>query len=358
MEIYVFDGNYELKKALGVIDDFISLIWTDRHIQRGDFKFTVKDTSTNRSLLKMENLLQIEQSEFTMIVEAVQRSKGVLTVSGRDLGSMLDRRIVLQTYLSRPPKLTDYIHQLVADNIGLFALLPERSIPYLNCWFNIPSGFKKQTGYEQTEYGQNLLEAITELCEDVDLGFRLDLEDPRFGFWLYAGVDRTVTKKPIIMRPQDEAVKDFTVVTGNATEKNVAFVNLPPAAGGGGIGEVRKVVRADGVWNQNQPRREIWTDANQLRQDPLFNGRSKAEMMKTWGRKLLAKNKRVHGMDFQINPATVYKYRRDYYMGDLLGILEEGGTKPVRYQVSEYIHSFAKGAYEGYPTLTLYEENR
>lgn len=349
--MYIYDGQESDHVLQDVVDDFISLIWTDRHIALGNFQCRVPLTPKNLALFQEGNLVEIADSEFTMIVETTRIEKTTMVVAGRELTSILDRRLVLATFPTKPPKLTDYLSQLVADNIGHFALLPERAIPFFFPMFNSPEGFTKQKDYDQISYGQNLLVAIFDLCKEANLGFKVTRVTAGMEFAVYFGVDRSKLNRRVTFRLDDGSVINPETIKGASTEKNVAYVRLPPKEGDG-VGEVRKVIRNTDPWNQNLNRREVWIDASSMRSDPNFKEANRFNLMSVLGKTELSKHEYTHTVDFEVSPKTSYQYREDYFLGDIVGVTDQTTDNPTKYQVSEFIHSFEPGKNRSYPTFT------
>lgn len=358
MLVYVYDGYEDsLPRLVDTFENYVSLIWTDRYLGLGQFQLKLPWSLDAISSLRDGNWVTIESSEYPKIIETIQIEDGTIVAAGRDLTSILDRRLVLQTELTKPPKLSSYLYRLVDDSIGHFAKLPERSIPYLYMTNQEPDDFPHEKGYDQLKYGANLLEAITNVCKEVDLGFRIIKQDPRFYFDVFYRKDHTSYGTNVAFRVDDGTLTNPKTLVSSAQEKNVAYVRLPPKSGEG-VGEVRRIIRNTDPWNQNLTRRELWVDASSIRQEPGYTDAKRFDMMSVLGKTELAKdsNERVHILDFEISPKTIYEYGSDYHIGDIVYVTDGTTDKPLRYQVAEYIQSHAAGVTKRFPTLTIYDE--
>ena len=96
MDVYVLNKAFEL---IAVVDDYESLIWTDRHDSCGDFQIVFGMKIGLLSIFQEDYYVQIKKSEHTMIIEDIAISTNVengakLTITGRSLESILDRRII------------------------------------------------------------------------------------------------------------------------------------------------------------------------------------------------------------------------------------------------------------------------
>ena len=95
---YVYDANFEI---VGVIDRFISLTWSDRYDEAGDFELVVNYSEANKNLLQQGRFCNTDFTNRYAIIERIEISKDddgktEMTVSGRSLEILLDRRIVMK----------------------------------------------------------------------------------------------------------------------------------------------------------------------------------------------------------------------------------------------------------------------
>lgn len=213
MELLVLDKNLE---SIFIIDNFESLIWTERYFKCGDFEIYTTVTEDLLKYAKQDNYLWYKDSEHVMIIEGVQITADVedgicLIINGRSLESMLDRRIIWkQTVLSG--NFQDGIKKLIDENI-ISPEIVERKIE--NFIFKVSEDEKITTLTidAQFEMGDNLYDAIQKLCESKKIGFRITLNtDNQFVFELYSGIDRSYTQfkedKKNLMLLHGDDIKD------------------------------------------------------------------------------------------------------------------------------------------------------
>ena len=160
-ELYVLDKDFT---TICLMDAYISLVWTDRYDEYGDFELTVPYVQNNRyrtwgeisgslwsaesskiwqkvyfgdleygadyfAALQPDNYIYMPQSEHMMIIEKVDyqwdATNGMTCVaSGRSLESILDRRIIWK-HKSYSGKLFTKVRQVLDQNI----IKPEESAP-------------------------------------------------------------------------------------------------------------------------------------------------------------------------------------------------------------------------------------
>ena len=96
MDIYVLDKNLD---AISVVDTYESFIWTDRYFGYGDFELYTPMSNGILETIQQDFYLQMRNSDRVMIIEKLLINTDVetgnhITVTGRSLESILDRRVV------------------------------------------------------------------------------------------------------------------------------------------------------------------------------------------------------------------------------------------------------------------------
>lgn len=96
MEVYVLNKDLI---PIGVVDNYNSFIWTERYAEAGDFELTIPASKQAVNLFKQDYYLKIKDSNELMIIETItiktENRAQYMTVAGRSLVSILDRRVVL-----------------------------------------------------------------------------------------------------------------------------------------------------------------------------------------------------------------------------------------------------------------------
>lgn len=104
MDVTILNTNLD---AVSIVDTYESFIWTDRYYAYSDFELYEAMREGLLDYIKQDYYLQSKESEHVMIVEKIQITSDTedsnhVTVTGRSLESILDRRIVWgQKLLSR-----------------------------------------------------------------------------------------------------------------------------------------------------------------------------------------------------------------------------------------------------------------
>lgn len=262
MDLMVLDTNLN---AISVVDTYMSFIWTNRYYQYGDFELYAPASDKILSSFKQDYYLQMRGSDRLMIVEKIlietdSEDGNTVTISGRSLESILDRRVIWgQMTLSG--SLQDAIEKLLNDCI-ISPSNTNRKIP--NFIFKKSADPKITAMALEAQYtGDNLYDVIQKLCEERGLGFKITLDDNnQFVFELYIGTDRSYdqTEVPyVIFSPSFDNVISSNYMETRSSLKNVALV------GGEGEGSARRYTAVGNISGLN--RREMFVDARDLSSD-------------------------------------------------------------------------------------------
>ena len=262
MDLRVLDTNLN---AVSIIDTYESFIWTDRYYEYGDFELYTSMSEEILNYIKQDYYLVNRESEHVMIIEKLLIQSDVesgnhLTVTGRSLESILDRRIV-------------WGQKTLSGNLqnGIRTLLNECIISPSDSKRKIPNFiFKASTDpiitaltIEAQYTGDNLYDIIQKICSEQNIGFKITLNDnSQFVFQLYAGSDRSYnqTANPyVIFSPKYENILNSNYVESKSALKNVTLI------GGEGEGAERKYASVGEASGLN--RRELFTDARDISSD-------------------------------------------------------------------------------------------
>lgn len=228
MDLQILDENTFY--PVGLVDNYESLIWTDRFSSCGDFEITLDNSPANMELLKKNRYTSVESSDHLMIIETRQLTKDLesgekLLVSGRSLESILDRRIVWTPTILSGFFQTE-IHRLLIENV-IDPVDVTRKIP--NFIFESSTDNKIiDLKIEQQLYGDNLYDVISQYCIGYKIGFKMYINHRNeIVFKLYAGVDRSyaqVTNPQVVFSTEFENLIKADYIESNKQAKTVSLV--------------------------------------------------------------------------------------------------------------------------------------
>lgn len=346
-EILVLNPNLETIK---IIDTIKSLIWTDRYYGAGDFEIYTPVNLELMSFLQQDHYLWRKGSEHLMIIESIEIECDLeegdhLIVTGRSLESILDRRIVWeQTILTG--NFQDAIQTLLNENI----ISPEMEDRKISNFIFEPStdpNILSLTVDTQIERGTNLYEAIYTLCFERGVGFKITLSDDKFIFKLYKGQDRSYDQfdNPYVVFSHDfENLINSNYIESKTNLKTVTLID----------GEDGSTVVGEG---SDLTRREIYTDAKSIYRTidgvTLTDDEYLAQLEQR-GSEVLSEHSFSTSFDGELDSATTYKYGEDFFLGDLVQIINEYGIE-VKARIIEMIYSQDLSGLKEYPTFAMDE---
>ena len=330
----ILNTNFE---KLGIIDDYISFIWTERYYSPGDFELCVPINEKSLSLIKKDYYVRlynstedyaiIEEIKFTKI-DRLTDAEEMIVVKGRFLSSILSRRIIA-TQTQVKGKIQECIKTLINDN-AINPKIVQRKIPNLSFQSSITSDIKIETQYT----GKNLLESIDDLCLKYGLGNKITLENGKFIFKLYEGTNRSFdqSENPFIVFS-----KDYDNLESSDYEEDYTTMITDVLVAGEGEGVNRKTQWAHKTANSGLARYEIFQDA---RNASTNNGQIKTsvylEQLRQEGLEHITEyTKAFAGKVFFTN----YTYKDDVYLGDICTVQNEDWNIYINTRLIEMIYS-------------------
>ena len=273
MDVTVLNTNLD---AVSIVDVYESFIWTDRYYEYGDFELFTSMTETILSYIRQDYYLQNRESEHVMIIEKIRiasdsENGNHITVTGRSLESILDRRIVWgQKTITG--NLQNGIRTLLNENVISPADSTRRISNFIFEASTDPAITSLKIDAQYT--GDNLYDVINKICSERSIGFKVTLNNNKqFVFKLYAGTDRSYDQSAnpyVVFSPKFENIINSNYVESKSALKTVTLV------GGEGEGSARKYTTVGGGSGLN--RRELFTDARYMDDWYIMNP-SKEELL-------------------------------------------------------------------------------
>lgn len=351
-----------------LIDDFSSLIWTDRYNTIGDFELIVPYKEEYNFLLNLTKTdkyyLQCSLSEHLMFIKKIQISYDpedgyLIQLEGRSLESILEQRIIFpQTILTG--SLHNGIKKLITNNV-ISPYNPDIEGPTANRQI---SNFIFVDSTDQTildlqnrsQYtGDNLYETISQLCQLYGLGFKVLLNQStgNFEFSLYRGEDRSFgqdTNPYVLFTPKLENLNSMERITDYSGYKNAFWAAGEEAA------EDR--VNIYTVSDENPDTvsgldlKEIYVDARDIQnQNDELSDEDYYTELKKRGSEKLSEYSITTAISGEVQYKTNFEYNVDYFIGDIVQ-LDDGLGNQSMDRITEQIISYNKEGLSLYPTFT------
>ena len=253
-----------------------------------------------------------------------------LTVSGRSLESILDRRVIWN-YTELSGNLQNGIEKLLNENV-INPSVADRKIANLI--------FKTSTDthvtsieIEAAQYlGENLYDTIKSLCELYGLGFRLlpNFETKNFEFELYNGIDRSWAQNE---RPWVAFTPSYdNLLNSNYVEANTQLKSVARIAGDGEGAETKLTdISIEGGVTSGLQRRETYVDAgisSYHSEEEEWDETKYYNELKQKGKEELAGLQLTTAFDGELDArSSQFDFGVDYYLGDVVSVQNKYGLE-------------------------------
>lgn len=356
MDLFVVSSGYT---KIDHIDDYESVIWTERYNDKGEFQITAKPRSKAAQLLTVDTLFIHDDSDKVMMVDEVldgvdDLGISLYTISGKSLEHVvLANRSVGANYKGPNMVVTGtpgFVAARIVEKICVSGedIYELDAIPELTSVDN--SGGTKRTRHEIKP--QSLFTAVKDICDSDDLGFQIvryvnpnsPSSNAAIRFEVYKGV-----KRPYVIFSSDlDTLTRESHLQSKANYYNAAYVWAK-----GGL--VRRTVYAKGITSAHRglQRRILTVTADDV--DPAELTQAEYEdALDQRGREALAEKPKVDIFDGELTPYAKTKYRQDYFLGDTVTLINARGDK-FEHVVTEYIWSQDSAGAKAYPTFMAKE---
>lgn len=377
MEIYILDA---LLRPIDVVDTFVSLIWTERFAEMGDFELVTLSTPANRKRFVADTMLSIPDSKRIMRVKTIEEKNNedtgpVLTIKGKDLVQATQERLVINVddfgegevhptyHINSWPKAAlefFFFSQCLWGDDGVeevFPFIQAQTAPSLYPADTIPDPAPGGIIWEQKP--DSLYNTIRDIADAYDLGFRL-YKHPDLSalyFEAYTGSDRTSSQStypPVVFSNDMENLENTNEFTSYEEHFNVIRVMY--------IHTVADVEVVDSV--------RVYEPGSNFVTGGGFDRKVKGLVITSvpddvpdlnaylvqLGEEELAKSRTKTVFDGEVSEDGMYLYERDYFLGDLVEVRGDNGATAVM-RVVEHIIKEDETGKSSYPSLVTKEYN-
>ena len=170
----------------------------------------------------------------------------------------------------------------------------------------------------------------------------------QFVFRLYTGTDRSYSQEInpyVIFSPVFD-----NIVTSDYIESKKDYYNVGLVAGSG-EGSARRTETVGDQEVSGLDRRELYIDAR----DIDSKSSTYSQDLKQRGEEELSAHKIDQSFEGEIDAIQIYKYRQDFFMGDIVQLESEYGQN-ARVRILEFIYSDDQDGIKTYPTFSVLEE--
>lgn len=352
LNLYVYDTSFRLR---AIIEQYESLIWTDRYDECGDFELSIPFEDKWISILQKDYYCHIDYSDRWCIIEKIEESKEEdspprMIVSGRSLESILERRIVPGKIDFGTDTASGYnvnVQTSIQSLINSHVINPSDANRKISNFIFQTSSDSNVTGktFHESYNGNNILDIVEGVCKDKHIGFRVILNTSnQFVFSLFCGVDRTMAQSAnsyVIFSTYFDNLKSSSYFSSKEEYRNFIYVSKD---------ENQFVTTySTGSVPSGLTRREVQIDASELKENKetdLTNNQIQEKAKK----KLNEEFKIKTGIEGEIVSEKMYRYRTHYNVGDRVQFKDMYGNSEAVY-ISEVVISFDENGLTILPTF-------
>lgn len=352
-EVMPLDENFD---AIGIIDNYTSLIWTERYCGEGEFELyapssdTLVEQSTTARYMYNKKLKTVMLSE-TIEMKTDAEAGDYTTVGGRSLESLLRRRIVWNyTYLTG--NFQDGIKRLLDENF-ISPTDPNRKFPKMVFKASTDpqiTGLTIDTAY----WGEEVYDAIQNECAQRGIGFTIrpimdEKDSSRNGtleFELLPWLDRSFDQddRPwVAFSPKFDNLFSSRYISSALEYKNTALVvgREQEDEEGNVIGQPAVEV-SSGATPTGFERRETYVDASSISDkkddDTVMTDAEYMEVLVDEGLYSLSETAITSAFDGEAATTQQFVFGRDYKMGDMVQVENEYGLS-CKSRITEIVHT-------------------
>lgn len=336
LKIYDKELNF-----LGFIDDFVSLIWTRRYYEPGNFELHIPLSTNNISLVGLGHIVSKsydnEQPHECGVMEVVDivetQSERKIVLKGRFMSSYFDRRLIQQTLNFNGPS-----EQAMGNCINHCTSIPLVQVKAIK-------GYPEQINFQATM--KNLLAILVKIAKTSNIGFKLipNFKTKILLFETYKGIDKSLEQteyNPVIFSENYDNLSNPSYSITDIDLKTKVIV------GGEGEGVSRKYITI-GI-GSGLELRELFVDAKDISSEGL-NASQYEDALKQRGLEALATATTAESFEFETESVMNFKYKVNYDLGDIITVNKISWGIKVSKRITEIQEIYENGGVKIIPTL-------
>lgn len=351
IEIYSLTANEKQLSVdlVAVCDSFSSLLWDVEFYQCGLFEVYIAANPENVEIFQLGRIMgRDDDSEHFGIIESVKietdaEDGDYLTVSGRFLTCLLERRIIYPSFSAN-----DIYENIVRSVLSRNAIsVGIRNIPGLSmgtvsgdCW---QGKTRLQVSYD------NLMEWLYTICETIGGSANIRIDNNALKCDLFEGTDRSILQSEnphIVFSDSYNNLLSFSYAADSSVQKNFAYIF------GCGEGNARKrTIYCNGTEPTYLDRYEVYVDKRDLSQDEEVSNEEYLELLKESGAENMIAPQTASESTIAAF-STQYQYNKDYFVGDFVTVEHKRfGLIQPKIQMIGMIESFDQNGRSLTPTF-------
>lgn len=334
MELYFYNKDYQ---PIGIVDSYISNLWTEKFRGAGEWEFKTKMSSDLWSIIEetrwvgmpdSTNLMDIRTKRIRSHIDAGD----ILTLTGRSLEQILFQRSLI-TSTDFTGTLSDAVNRLILEN---FVSSPDASRRVPN--MVVPSKWSSKIAYsypvDTVRRKLPVIDVLDDFCAAARVGYKIsfDWSSKQFVFDLYDGVDYT--------KPTSPGYVEFSKSFDNLSNSELVQSDENRFTRGIVLGRLgtSNVVQVVDSGATGLDMREVWIEGSTVESKdskdvdlPLAKYKA---ALNAHGKREYAKRYTTKNFSCEVDPYQGFIYKEDYQLGDLVMVKDKYGYSEVSRIVS------------------------
>lgn len=372
MELFIIGTESRVPES--IVDEYISLIWTVRYNELGDFELRVPSTRANRTRFFPDLFLTLGTTKSLMMVEEVtddtdEDGSRVLIIRGRTLDLFLGEKLARN--VNNTGLTTDKVWSITgAPNVVAGKVVEDvcvDGVPYTEDI--LPDWYVTETGYgggQRLPYPidpitvdikqpKSVLDVVREICQEHSMGFRVrknDYDDYSIGFEIYMGRDRTTnqeTNAAVVFSDSLDNLKNMRYIKSSAGEKTVCIATSKQY----NMSRHHRIAHRDTHLPDGYHRRYIYVEIGDLPDDLLTDDVDR--ILRAAARTELLKYGYMEIFEGEISATSSYEFGKDYDLGDIVELQDPDTGDTTQMMVVENIFTSDSEGFSSHPTLRVHQ---
>lgn len=348
-----------------VIDGASSVLWCERYTEPGEFVAKIRATPellsyfwTHKTLIARQDTDRVMVTDRILMTTSAEDGD-YITISGKSAEGLAGRRIISQKGSISGMNAAVALRYYMQENIASWWYYHEdtdhqhgRHNPYSRRYINLlqhgEDDERITRDISAEPFGKNLGAFIADICKGSDFGFKVVFDGQVMVYYFYMGDDRSLNQSEL---PAVVFSEDFQNLGDTEYEWSSETYASHAIAGGSGTGQER--IERDFFRSFRYPDgagmnlREIFVDASS----------TSDEMVGTAAQEACFAAQETVNFTGEILPTGQFEYRRDYFLGDRVSVVNRYGISGVA-TVTEVVETEDESGYKVIPTLGTFDVSK
>lgn len=330
--LFFYDTNLDMQ---GIIDSFISLRWRRKYFEAGEFEVVLPVNDKIEKLVKHDMIVMRNNYTEAGIIETIEYDDNgtdeTVTISGRFLSGILDRRIVKSKI--------NYIGYVIE---GMNTII-DAMTPFTTQWETVAVSMSSPAISFQVTY-KNVYEYLCKLSRFSNIGFRIvpNVETKVFMFEVYKGLDRTSsqsTNEIYAFSDDRDNIEKGSLIVSNKDMVNYVLV--------GGTGEDDERILATVTKNKTGFNlHEKFSDQKSLSNKDITASKYR-DMLTSVGKSEINEGT----LNFEVTGMSLEDYKNKWDLGDVVDVKKQKWGISTTYRITEIEEIVEDGKKTIYPTF-------